>query len=105
MECKYIVDANIFITAHRQRYPFDIAPSFWEQLVEKAAHKIIILEEVQNEILRGNDLLAEWYNEKSSNFTVVGIPEKDVIESYRQIISSVNSNEQYNNQPRMSLLQ
>lgn len=95
MEGKYIVDANIFITAHRQRYPFDIAPSFWEQLVEKAAHKIIILEEVQNEILRGNDLLAEWYNEESSNFTVARIPEQDVIEAYREIINSVNNNGQY----------
>jgi len=32
MEVKYIIDANIFITAHRQIYPFDIAPGFWEQL-------------------------------------------------------------------------
>lgn len=95
MDNKYIVDANIFITAHRQRYPFDVVPSFWEQLIEKAAHKIIILEAVQKEILRGNDLLAEWYNEESSNFTVAKIPEQEVIKAYSEIINSVNSNGQY----------
>ena len=34
-----MMDANVFITAHRQLYPFDVAPSFWEQLVDKAADK------------------------------------------------------------------
>lgn len=95
MDNKYIVDANIFITAHRQIYPFDVVPSFWEQLIEKSAHKIIILEEVQNEILRGNDKLAEWYNEESSNFIVARIPGQAVIEAYREIINSVNNNGQY----------
>lgn len=95
MEHKYIIDANVFITAHRQIYPFDIAPSFWEQLVDKAADKIIIIEEVQNEILRGNDLLSEWYNKESDNFTVLKIPDQKVIEAYREIINSINSNMQY----------
>ena len=52
---KYIVDSNIFITAHRQIYPFDIVPSFWEQLADKALGKIIIIEAVQKEILKGQD--------------------------------------------------
>lgn len=95
MESKYIIDANVFITAHRQRYPFDIAPSFWEQLVDKVADKILIIEEVQNEILRGEDLLADWYGSQSSNFTVLRIPQQEVIEAYRKIINSVNDNEKY----------
>lgn len=95
MEYKYIIDANVFITAHRQRYPFDIAPSFWEQLVDKAAGKMIIIKDVQNEILKGKDLLAEWYSNQSSNFTVLRIPEQEVIEAYKKIINSVNDNENY----------
>lgn len=55
---KFLIDANVFMTAHRQLYPFDIAPSFWEQLVEKASSIIIIIEEVQKEILKGQDILA-----------------------------------------------
>lgn len=92
---KYIIDANIFITAHRQLYPFDIAPSFWDQLVEKASDKIIIIEEVQKELMRSKDLLTDWYTSQSSNFTVLRIPSQEVIESYKKIINSINENDEY----------
>ncbi len=91
----YIVDSNIFITAHRQIYPFDIAPSFWEKLAEKASGKIIIIEAVQKEILKGQDLLAEWYEREKNKFQVLGIPEQEVIKAYQKIITSINDNEQY----------
>jgi hypothetical protein len=45
---KYLIDANVFMTAHRQLYPFDLAPSFWEQLVERASDRIVIIEEILN---------------------------------------------------------
>lgn len=67
---KFMLDSSAFMTAHRLRYPFDVAPGFWKQLVEKASDKIIIIEKVQKEILRGNDLLADWYKTESNNFTV-----------------------------------
>jgi len=93
---KYIIDANVFITAHRQLYPFDIAPSFWDQLVEKASDKIIIIiEEVQKELLRNKDSLTEWYTSQSSNFTVLRIPNQEVIESYKKIINGINGNNKY----------
>lgn len=95
MEDKYIMDANVFITAYRQRYPFDIAPSFWKQLIDKSADKMMIIEDVQNEILKGKDPLAEWYSNNSSSFTVLRIPEQEVIEAYSEIINSVNDNENY----------
>jgi hypothetical protein len=92
---KYLIDANVFMTAHRQLYPFDLAPSFWEQLVERASDRIVIIEEIQKEIRKGQDLLVEWYERECGNFTVLGIPSPEVIESYRTIINSVNANEQY----------
>lgn len=95
MADNYLIDANIFITAHREYYSFDIAPSFWEQLIEKASDKIIIIERVKNEIQKGGDELTEWYNEECSNFKVLGIPDNSVIEAYREIINSVNKNTQY----------
>lgn len=95
MRDKYIFDANVFITAHRQLYPFDIAPGFWEQLVEKASEKIIIIEQVQREILRNEDLLTTWYNSQCSKFTVLRAPSQEVIEAYRKIINCINVNEKY----------
>lgn len=93
---KYLIDANIFITAHRQYYSFDIVPSFWEQLVEKASDKIVIIEQVKNELLKGEDILADWYNNECSKFTVLGIPDQKVIESYSKIINTINESVQFN---------
>lgn len=95
MRDKYLIDANVFMTAHRQLYPFDLAPSFWEQLVEKASDRIVIIEEVQKELRRGQDLLVEWYERECAKFTVLGIPDPKVIHSLRVIINSTNANEQY----------
>lgn len=95
MRDKYLIDANIFMTAHRQLYPFDLAPSFWEQLVERGSNRIVIIEEIQKEIRKGHDLLLEWYERECSNFTVLGIPTLEVIESYRKIINSINANGHY----------
>ncbi len=95
MRAKYLIDANVFMTAHRQLYPFDLAPSFWEQLVEKASDRIVIIEEIQKEIRKGQDLLVKWYKQECSKFTVLGIPEPDVINAYRMIINSVNVSKRY----------
>ncbi len=95
MKYSYLLDANIFITAHRQRYPFDIVPSFWKQLIDRAADQVMIIEKVEEELLRGKDELTEWYEEQSAHFTVLNIPTQEVIASYRQIINFVNESEQY----------
>lgn len=95
MRDKYLIDANVFMTAHRKFYPFDIAPSFWLQLVEKGSNNIVVIEEIQKEIRKGQDLLLEWYEKVCGKFTVLGIPGPEVIESYRVIIRSINDSEQY----------
>lgn len=95
MDKKYLIDSNIFITAHRALYPFDIAPGFWKQLIDKASKKIIIIEKVNEEILKGEDQLTDWYKENKDKFNVLTIPEYEVLESYKEIISSINENEQY----------
>lgn len=95
MADKYLIDANVFITAHRQFYPFDVVPSFWEQLVERASEKILIIKQVQDELLKGRDILTEWYKVECSKFTVLNIPDNGVIEAYSKIINSINENQRY----------
>lgn len=92
---KYLLDANVFITAHRKFYPFDIVPSFWRQLVEKAADKIIIIEEIDNELLRGQDVLVEWYKENRDKFQILRIPDQSVIVASRRIMNYISENEQF----------
>lgn len=95
MNRKYLIDSNIFITAYRQIYPFDIAPGFWDQMIEKAADSIIIIENVDEEILKGDDELTDWYLENKEQFEVFNIPSQVVLESYRDIINNINENSQY----------
>ena len=59
----YLLDANVLITPHKQYYPFDFAPSFWEQLANVLRRKnATILRVVSNEILdKMNDSLSEWF--------------------------------------------
>ncbi len=53
---KYAIDANIFISASRLYYPFDVAPAFWKQLLEKGADKVILIDRICDEIFRGAEI-------------------------------------------------
>lgn len=95
MSRKYLIDANVLMTAHRQLYPFDLAPGFWNQLLEKSADLIIIIEQVDQEIIAGNDNLKDWYIENKDQFELLGIPEQAVRQSYAEIVNYVDGNSQY----------
>ncbi len=95
MNNKYLIDSDVLVTAHRTLFPFDIAPGFWKQLIDKASPKIVFIEGVSDEILKGRDELADWYSENKDGFNVLGIPEDAVIKSYRHIINNINKSEKY----------
>jgi len=57
----YVLDTNVFIEASRRYYAFDIAPAFWDTLVECAQKgHIVTIDKVKQEIERGNDTLKQW---------------------------------------------
>ncbi len=57
----YIIDANIFMQAARHYYSFDFAKPFWDGLVKFAEDgRILSLDKVYDEIMRGNDALKKW---------------------------------------------
>lgn len=57
----YLVDANILIDAKNRYYAFDIAPGFWAWL-EQGCHagELISIDAVRDELLSGEDELADW---------------------------------------------
>lgn len=61
MQPKYLLDANVFIEAKNRYYPMDICPAFWDAIIW-LAHKGVIrsLNCVYEEIVKGNDALANW---------------------------------------------
>ena len=96
MTRRYAVDSNIFITASRKYYLFDIAPGFWNQLVEKGNSSIILIDKVKDEIYRNEDDLSRWLEDSEKSFNVKYSEDIEVINNYKEIITSVNNSEVYN---------
>jgi predicted nucleic acid-binding protein len=93
---KYILDTNIFITAKNNWYPFDIFPSFWDKLLEKAKNEeFYISSEIYEELKAGDDELADWIEENKSYFKILPSDTSNLITCYSEIIQSVVDNEIY----------
>lgn len=92
---KFAIDTNILISCHRQIYPFDMAPAFWRQLIEKGGQKIVFIDKVKEEILRNEDQLSNWLKENEDNFTIRRVDRLPVIECYSRIITSIQENQRY----------
>lgn len=66
---KYLLDANIFIQAKNLHYGFDFCPAFWEWLTEKNRRgEVGSIEKVGDELLAGQDDLADWANAQGKPF-------------------------------------
>ena len=57
----FCLDANVFIEAHRVRYPADVFPGFWEAILDGARRGMVrSIAEVYLELARGTDGLVAW---------------------------------------------
>jgi len=91
----YVLDANVFIEAARRYYAFDLAPPFWESLVQHAANgRIYSIDRVKQELERGKDELATWATSQF-NDAFASTDEEDVIESYSEVMSWVQAQDQF----------
>lgn len=95
MDSKFVLDTNVLIFCHRQIYPFEIAPAFWRQLVEKGGQRIILLDKVKDEIYKNEDQLSSWLRENEDYFTTKIVGEAFVIRHYSKIITAIKENQQY----------
>lgn len=64
----YLLDANVFITAHRQWYGFDFCPGFWEWLRQAHGAGVVFSAGRVRSELDGDDALAEWVSELPPGF-------------------------------------
>jgi hypothetical protein len=57
---QYLLDANVFIEAHRRYYAFDLCPGFWESLIHlHGLGRIHSIQRVKDEFT-GDDALSKW---------------------------------------------
>ena len=95
MSKKYLIDANSLIRPARAYYPFDFAPSFWQQLRPKISlDKIAVLDKVRDEILKGTDELSAWISDLP-NECILSTQEIQIIQMYRAVLSFIQQSNQY----------
>lgn len=88
---KFLIDANSFITPYRQYYAFDLVPTYWEELTQKAkTGRIILLDMVKAEIDKGEDDLTNWLNE-TNNFVTCNHVSPAIISKYQEVMQYVQN--------------
>ena len=66
-----MLDANVFISAKNLHYGFDFCPAFWEWLKrENLAGNVYSIQRVGDELMAGNDALAEWARGMGGDFFI-----------------------------------
>ena len=91
----YVLDANVFVEAAWRYYAFDLAPPFWESLVQHAENgRIYSIDRVKQELERSKDELATWATSQF-NDAFASTDEEDVIESYSEVMSWVQAQDQF----------
>ena len=97
----YLLDANVFIEAHRRYYAFDLCPGFWESIVWNHAQKrIYSIDRVLLELREGEDELSEWaVNPLPSGF-FLSTSEQTVINWFGQMQSWAQSQGQFSDEAK-----
>lgn len=86
----YLLDANVFIEAKNRYYGFDFCPAFWDWIDEGNKRQIVFsIEKVRDELIAGDDKLAEWAEDKDSQFFLR--PTLTALTSLEELSSWANS--------------
>jgi hypothetical protein len=86
----YLLDANIFIQAKNLHYGFDFCPAFWEWLhAGNQQGKVFSIEKVRDELIGGDDELAEWAKARGPDFFLP--PDTEIVPSLAAVSSWAGS--------------
>lgn len=98
---KYVLDSSVLMQAHRVYYSFDIAPAFWNFLIESVkTDKIVSVDRVNDEILKGNDELADWTKNKFSFAFVETQYDSNILTNYSKLMKWANEQTQFTKQQK-----
>ncbi len=94
-DATYVLDANIFIEAHRRYYGLDLCPGFWESLRHFArGGRVLSIDRVYRELETGGDSLWDWAKDSPPElFASSAAPE--TVEAFSEIMAWVQGNPQF----------
>ena len=94
-DTRYLLDANVLMTAYHHYYAPELCPGFWEFLEHYiAVGRMVIIDRVYDEILFPSGLVA--WSERAVNAVPVSTASQPVAESYRRLMDWVQENPQFN---------
>jgi predicted nucleic acid-binding protein len=89
---KFLLDANVLITAHRLYYAFDICPGYWDAIkAGHAAGRIYSTQRVLAELRRGADILVDWVEQELPADFFLDDSAESVISAYAPMMQRVQS--------------
>ena len=90
----FLLDANVFIQAFQQYYPFDVCPGFWNCLVGSSEQGVLIsIDRVRAELQGYDDDLKQWADDAPGLFAPSADPL--VVDAYQEVIRWVDGNSQF----------
>lgn len=95
---RYILDADVFITAKNRYYAFDICPGFWASIIHHHREgRIYSIDRVRGELLVGRKTedLVQWVKRDLPGTFFLGVDDDPVASAYTKVMMSVQRNPQY----------
>lgn len=93
---RYVLDANVFIQAHRLHYAFDICPGFWNALARQHRFGAVCsIDRVKAELVDEGDELSEWVKTTVPGDFFKGTADQRVIEAFGRMVNWVQGEDQF----------
>ena len=75
-----LLDANVLIDAHRDYYPMDRVPEFWDWLAAMGQQGLVkVPREVYEKVTQANDALSRWLKENREILLLDAVVDGDLI--------------------------
>ena len=91
---KFLLDTNTLIESYRRFYSFSIAQPLWVFLrSEVEAGRVLMLDVVFDEVIKGNDKLSEWTG--SIDFKPIDRRSNDILGRYAEVMNHIQNSPHY----------
>jgi uncharacterized protein DUF4411 len=95
-EAQFVLDADVFIQAHRAYYAFDVCPGYWKALL--AHHdgaRLCSIDRIRQELLAGKDGLADWVTDTVPQTFFANTDDPAITSWFAQMMTWVQSRPQF----------
>ena len=102
---RYVLDADVFIQAHRMHYAFDICPGFWNALDRQfRIGSVCSIDRVKEELVGEGDELADWVSNTIPTTFFKGTADQHVVNAFGEMAQWAHGQEQFTDAAKTAFL-